>query len=224
MLRLKKENKRFIYISIVLSIFTGIIFFLLMLFRMEGLSSSITERLYKEKLKGDLNSIQKYIYEYYGSINREENELYDARWNSIENDYVFIDRLKSELNVEATIFLKQGLDFVRMTTTIKDLQGERAIGTTLGSSSEAYQSVISGKSYIGKAHILNKEYIAGYQPIYTAGNEIIGLIFIGIPSVDAQKTTADIFTHTILYIILAMIFCIMIYSFALYYVASRMGS
>ena len=196
----------------ILAAFTALSFFLLFIGRMASLSSSITEVLFKEKLKGDLNSIHKYIYEYYGSINSNADSLYDARWNSIGNDYTFIDRLKSELNVEATIFIKQGLDFIRMTTTIVDPDGERAVGTTLGSSSEAYEYVSSGKSYIGKAHILGTEYLTGYQPIFASGNEIIGLVFIGVSLKEAQQHTAVIFRQAILWTGVTLVICIFIYS------------
>ena len=200
----------------VLALITAFIFLLFFMLQMDGLSSSITESLFVEKLKGDLNSVNKYIYEYYGSIHSNADSLYDARWNSIANDYVFIDRLKNELNVEVSIFIKQDDDFIRMTTTIFDLDGVRAVGTWLGKDSVAYQSVIRGKSYIGKADILGVEYLTGYQPIFAGDNEIIGLVFIGIPFEAAQNHTAHIFNHTIMFVIITVIICIIVFCVSLY--------
>jgi methyl-accepting chemotaxis protein len=51
----------------------------------------------------------------------------------------------------------------------------------LGTNSAAYQPINAGNTYIGNAAILGREYITGYEPIFTPNTkEVIGILFVGI--------------------------------------------
>ena len=50
----------------------------------------------------------------------------------------------------ATVFVAQGEDFRRITTSVKKENGERAIGTLLDRKSAAYPVLRSGKKFIGR--------------------------------------------------------------------------
>ncbi|WP_338721203.1 methyl-accepting chemotaxis protein [Devosia sp. XK-2] len=82
----------------------------------------------------------------------------------------------------ATIFGWDGTqeDFVRMTTTILDDNGERVVGTTLGQASPAYAAVINGEAYFGEAKILGKDYYTAYQPIQDQAGKPIGVLYVGV--------------------------------------------
>jgi methyl-accepting chemotaxis protein len=77
-------------------------------------------------------------------------------------------------------------DFVRMTTTLVGDDGERIVGTPLGSSSAAYPSVMAGEAYYGEANILGRAYYTGYQPIIDMKGAPIGLLYVGVDKEGVQ--------------------------------------
>ena len=78
----------------------------------------------------------------------------------------------------ATIFVRKDNDFIRVSTSLKKENGNRAIGTKLDSNHPGYKSVLEGKSYLGKALLFGKEYMTKYIPIIE-DNEVIAIAFIG---------------------------------------------
>ena len=91
-----------------------------------------------------------------------------------------LDELKSRMGCEFTIFEGN----TRAYTTVVQ-NGERVVGTTL--SSELSEIVLQkGQSYVGKATILNEEYLCSYVPTRDAAGAADGLIFAGISSAEAN--------------------------------------
>jgi len=92
-----------------------------------------------------------------------------------------LDELKSRMGCEFTIF--EG-DTRAYTTVIQD--GKRAVGTAL--SPKLSQIVLEqGQSYVGKATILDEEYLCSYVPVRDASGGVSGLIFAGISSAEANR-------------------------------------
>lgn len=79
----------------------------------------------------------------------------------------------------ATIFVKNGDEFVRVATNVKQDDGSRAIGTILDPKGSAIAVIAKGESYFGEADILCKPYVTGYEPIRDASNNIIGIYYVG---------------------------------------------
>ena len=92
-----------------------------------------------------------------------------------------LDDLKSRMGCEFTIF--EG-DTRAYTTVIQN--GNRAVGTKL-SSSLSSTILQQGKSFVGKAKILNEEYLASYVPTTDANGKVNGLIFAGISSAEVTR-------------------------------------
>ncbi len=80
----------------------------------------------------------------------------------------------------ATVFARKGDDFVRIATSLQDERGERAVGTELDRSSSAYAAVSKGESYIGRATLFGRPYVASYEPRRDASGQIVGLLFVGV--------------------------------------------
>ncbi|MBS1191317.1 MAG: diguanylate cyclase/phosphodiesterase with sensor [Rhodocyclaceae bacterium] len=80
----------------------------------------------------------------------------------------------------ATIFARQGEDFVRIATSLKKEDGSRAIGTRLGKSHPAYGELMAGRTYQGHAPLFGHHYMTQYQPIATADGRVIGVLFVGM--------------------------------------------
>ncbi len=80
----------------------------------------------------------------------------------------------------ATVFARKGDDFVRIATSLQDERGARAVGTVLDRSSPAYAKVSQGESYIGRATLFGRPYMANYEPRRDASGQIVGLLFVGV--------------------------------------------
>jgi methyl-accepting chemotaxis protein len=79
-------------------------------------------------------------------------------------------------------------DFVRMTTTILDEKGERILGTVLGKTSPAYESVVAGKAYFGEATIVGRPYYTAYQPIVDQSGKSLGVLYVGVDRARVDNT------------------------------------
>ncbi|WP_295748346.1 methyl-accepting chemotaxis protein [uncultured Oscillibacter sp.] len=91
-----------------------------------------------------------------------------------------LDGLKSRMGCEFTVFEGN----TRAYTTVVQ-NGERAVGTTL--SPELSEIVLQqGRSYVGRATILDEEYLCSYVPTRDAAGAVNGLIFAGISSAEAN--------------------------------------
>jgi methyl-accepting chemotaxis protein-2 (aspartate sensor receptor) len=80
----------------------------------------------------------------------------------------------------ATIFAASGEEFVRVTTSLKKENGERAIGTELDHAHPSYPLLREGRSYTGLATLFGKPYITKYDPVKDAAGKIVGVLFIGV--------------------------------------------
>src|SRR5450830_802204 len=66
-------------------------------------------------------------------------------------DFSIPDRFTAQTGVTATIFAKTGDDFVRISTSVKKENGERAVGTLLDRAHPGYAALRIDKSYSGIA-------------------------------------------------------------------------
>lgn len=94
-------------------------------------------------------------------------------------DYEEVDQFTSMTDGAATVFVRDGDDFLRITTTLKKENGERAIGTYLGKTHPGYKGFMQGKEYFGRAHLFGRDYMTKYIPIQSSYGEIIAILFIG---------------------------------------------
>lgn len=79
----------------------------------------------------------------------------------------------------ATLFSRQGNDFISITTNVLDQQGNRAIGTRLDPATEAYTLVKTGQTYRGQVNILGSSYLTAYKPIMDGSGQAIGVLYVG---------------------------------------------
>ena len=165
---------------------------------MQDVSHQTAVVMGEDKIKGDIASFQFMIKQEYGELRLKDGDLIDQQGNSIKYQYEIIDKASAMLNIVATVFIKEQDDYRRITTSIKDASGKRAVDTMLDLKSAAYPSVHAGKEYIGNADILGKHYLAAYYPIFQPNtSEVIGILFIGIEmssieTVISQNTSIQI--------------------------------
>ena len=97
----------------------------------------------------------------------------------MNNSFELVDAVVKENGGTATLFVKDGEDFVRVATNVKKDDGMRAIGTTLDPKGPVFPMIKTGKAYYGDATILGKPYVTGYEPIKGPADEVIGIYYVG---------------------------------------------
>jgi methyl-accepting chemotaxis protein len=95
-------------------------------------------------------------------------------------DFTIPDRFTAQTGGVATLFVASGEDFVRVSTSLKKENGERAIGTLLDRAHPAYAPLRSGASFLGQATLFGKQYMTHYDPIKDAAGKVIGVMFVGV--------------------------------------------
>ncbi len=100
-------------------------------------------------------------------------------------DFATIDRFTKMTGAVATVFARQGNDFVRITTSLKKEDGSRALGTTLGTKHPAYPFLMKGENYLGRATLFGRDYSTKYVPIKGSEGSVIGVLFVGFDTSDA---------------------------------------
>ncbi|MGR9266166.1 methyl-accepting chemotaxis protein [Rhizobium leguminosarum] len=96
-------------------------------------------------------------------------------------DHSLVDRTAQSIAGVATIFQKQGGDYVRISTNVKKENGDRAVGTKLVAEHPAQPVLARGEAYYGPAELFGRKFMTGYFPIKNASNANVGILFIGIP-------------------------------------------
>ena len=97
-------------------------------------------------------------------------------------DHDLVDRIAQTIGGVATIFEKQGSDYVRISTNVKKENGDRAVGTKLAADHPAQAFLAKGEAYYGPAVLFGRDYITGYFPVKNAAGANVGMLFIGIPT------------------------------------------
>ncbi|TCM58807.1 methyl-accepting chemotaxis protein [Rhizobium sp. PP-F2F-G48] len=92
-----------------------------------------------------------------------------------------VDRTAETIGGVATIFAKQGADYVRISTNVKTETGARAVGTKLAPAHPAQAALARGAAYFGQAVLFGRDFMTGYVPVTSAAGAVVGVIFIGIP-------------------------------------------
>jgi methyl-accepting chemotaxis protein-2 (aspartate sensor receptor) len=97
----------------------------------------------------------------------------------VNGDFTAVDKFARDTGGVATVFARKGDDFVRVTTSLKKQDGERAIGTMLDRNHPAYKLVLSGQPYTGPAVLFGTPYMTHYDPIKEPSGQVVGIFFIG---------------------------------------------
>jgi len=95
-------------------------------------------------------------------------------------DFSIPDRFTTQTGGTATVFVARGEDFVRISTSLKKENGERAIGTVLDRAHPAYALLRAGQTYVGPATLFGKNYMTLYEPVKGADGKIIAVLYVGV--------------------------------------------
>lgn len=101
-----------------------------------------------------------------------ETGLHDN--NALSDDFL------NRTGAISTLFVRSGNDFIRVATSLRKENGDRAMGTVLDTTSPAFAAVTKGEVYRGLALLFGKRYITQYQPVKNNDGQVIGIIFVGV--------------------------------------------
>ena len=98
----------------------------------------------------------------------------------INLNFSIVDQFTAQTGITATVFVKNGDDFIRISTSVKKANGERAVGTALDRAHPGYSCLIQGRPYIGFATLFGTQYMTQYDPIKDQMGRVIGVLYVGM--------------------------------------------
>ncbi|VXC85452.1 Methyl-accepting chemotaxis protein [Pseudomonas sp. 8Z] len=105
----------------------------------------------------------------------------------LNNEFTEVDDFKRMTAGVATVFVRDGEEFIRITTSLAKQDGSRALGTVLDHKHPAYQRLLAGQGYVGRAVLFDRYYMTQYTPVRDAGGKVIAVLFVGFDYTDAQN-------------------------------------
>lgn len=87
----------------------------------------------------------------------------------------------------ATVFVRRGEDLVRVSTSLKDDKGERAVGTLLAKDHPAHARLLRGEAYSGPAVLFGRHYMTRYVPVKGSDGGVIGVLFVGFDYTEGME-------------------------------------
>jgi len=100
-----------------------------------------------------------------------------------------VDEVQDAVGGTSTIFQRMNDkgDMLRVCTNVMKTDGTRAIGTYIpainpdGKPNPVVQTVLAGKTFKGKAFVVDRWYITAYEPIRGPGGDVVGVNYFGVP-------------------------------------------
>ncbi|HAT2609681.1 TPA: HAMP domain-containing protein [Kluyvera intermedia] len=100
--------------------------------------------------------------------------------SDLHENNTLVDDFLTRTGAIATLFVHSGDDFVRVATSLRKENGDRAIGTKLDKASPAFAPALKGETYRGLALLFGKRYITQYQPVKDSSGNTIAILFVGV--------------------------------------------
>jgi methyl-accepting chemotaxis protein len=164
--------------------------------RLDAKNKAVVDSFLDEK-KDEVQKLSRQMSIYLnGSLVVDGSKLKDSKGISVpvmmhngkllNNDHTIPDMISAETGggSVATIFVRTGDEFVRISTSLRRTagqvgDGERATGSLLSHSHPAYNAALSGDTYTGTATLFESIYMTEYHPIKDQTGNVIGIIFVG---------------------------------------------
>ena len=146
---------------------------------------AITDSLMSAQVKSSMRLLNQRIansgpVEVGPKVNVAGREVNDLLLNSVgqANQFELVDAVTDIMGGTATLFSRDNDDFVRISTNVIT-QNKRATGTILAPDGLAIKAIRRGEAFYGTVDILGNPFVTGYEPIKNAGNQVIGISYVG---------------------------------------------
>jgi len=109
-----------------------------------------------------------------------------------------VDKVKEMLGGTCTIFQRMNTrgDMLRVATNVIGEDGKRAIGTYIPAVNQdntpnpVVSAVMRGETFVGRAQVVGRWYVAAYEPIKDSTGSITGMLYVGLP-IDMVKEVTE---------------------------------
>ena len=116
-----------------------------------------------------------------------------------------VDEVLNLVGTTCTVFqvMNDQGDMLRVATNVIKKDGERAIGTYIpsrnrdGAENPVVAAVKRGQVYVGRAYVVNGWYITAYKPLYDGANQLVGMLYVGIPQESTTTLRKEIMNMVI---------------------------
>lgn len=98
----------------------------------------------------------------------------------LNDDFTVADRLLASTGAVSSIFVRQGDDFVRISTSLKNEKGERSLGTRLPASHPAAARLLVDQPWTGRVLLFGREWMAHYLPAKDQSGKVVACLAIAI--------------------------------------------
>ena len=127
------------------------------------------------------------IFDCVNQITKEVHPFELSKWvlgsTPVHQDFTIVDKIQEVTGQTATIFHKIDQGFLRVSTNVLKLNGERAVGTFIPMESPVIETILNGDTFRGRAFVVDDWYVTAYEPIYVNG-EIEGILYVGVKEKD----------------------------------------
>ena len=119
----------------------------------------------------------------------------------LNGNFTQVDKFAAITGGTATAFALKGDDFERITTSVKNEKGERALGSMLGKTHPGHASLMAGKPYTGRVLLFGRPYTAHYEPIKSDAGKVIGALAVAFDldvfeqALERMAASAKFFDH-----------------------------
>ena len=115
-----------------------------------------------------------------------------------------VDEITRLVGETATIFqrINDSGDMLRVATTVKTEEGKRAIGTYIpainpdGTPNPVISAIKSGKTYHGRAFVVNAWYLTAYRPVKDRSGKLAGMLYVGIKQKNIESRVRQAILQT----------------------------
>ncbi len=175
-----------------------------------------------DRLKASTQMFKEHFNAKYGEIEMSNDGILQfSNGDIVENNFDALDEFGETMDVFATIFKKEGSEYIRVTTNLVNDNGERLVGTLLDSTADVYKAIENGESYYGEAEILGVDCMTAYLPIVDNKGENIGIYFTGYEMSDISITLSEYQEKILILIIISLISILIISAIAVFIIATR---
>lgn len=117
---------------------------------------------------------------------------------SFDHRVPLVDAIGELTGDTATLFQRMNPagDMLRIATNV-DKNGQRAVGTFIpainpnGEPNPVLSEVLAGRTYIGRAFVVDRWYVTAYKPLMGESGEVEGILYIGTPESTATQPLLD---------------------------------
>jgi methyl-accepting chemotaxis protein len=116
-----------------------------------------------------------------------------------------VDATRELTQATCTVFQRMNPagDMLRVATNVIKKDGQRAIGTYIpamnpgGEANPVVSALLSGRTFKGRAYVVNAWYLSVYEPIRDGSGQVIGALFVGIPQ-ETVRSLRESISNTVI--------------------------